>query len=119
MIGQDSLLLLLLDKLRVDAENKNKKISLFVGVNPWGPMIILGKGNPFLSFVPKKRSVENKLDSCVSDTFPPYVPRTICATPYKHPVPYMCHALYVPCTMCAMPYMGHAVQKTPMLSVAP
>ena len=38
-----------------------------------------------------------KLDSYVSDTFPPYVPRPICATPYKRPMPYMCHALYEPC----------------------
>ena len=35
-----------------------------------------------------------KIDSCMSGTFPLYMPHPICATPY------MCHAIYVPRPMC-------------------
>ena len=52
-----------------------------------------------------------KLDSCMSDTFPPYVPLPICATPY------MRHALHAPrpiCPtpyICATPYMRHTYAR--------
>ncbi|MEL7079623.1 MAG: hypothetical protein AAGM46_27445, partial [Cyanobacteria bacterium J06582_2] len=42
-----------------------------------------------------------KLDSCMSGTFPPYMPR-----------PYMRHALYAPYPICATPYMSLFVYNT-------
>ena len=39
--------------------------------------------------------IREKLDSCMSDTFPPYMPHPICATPY------MCHTAHMPC--CHVP----------------
>ena len=42
-----------------------------------------------------------KLDSCMSGTFPPYVPLPICATPYMRHALYAPHPIYAAHPICA------------------